>query len=196
MCVVGENRSHGADCGPKSAPRQRPDHVNEEAIFTVSTKNAREMKRAAKVWRWACGEMTNESKSCSPRPSVCVFFEHHRPPSGPSTHPLMPSRQQQTVAKRGDDRLARARAFRNPPTGAKRAGKEKKPATSPRAVLKFVESLGLVAPPRVLVGPFRRLDFRCSSFQRPFEAPRGARGTYGRAKTQRFDRSRRCRRLC
>jgi hypothetical protein len=108
----------------------------------------------------------------------------------------MPSRQQQTVAKRGDDRLARARAFRNPPTGAKRAGKEKKPATSPRAVLKFVESLGLVAPPRVLVGPFRRLDFRCSSFQRPFEAPRGARGTYGRAKTQRFDRSRRYRRLC
>ena len=67
--------------------------------------------------------------------------------------PLMPSRQQQTVAKRGDDRLARARAFRNPPTGAKRAGKEKKPATSPRAVLKFVESLGLVAPPRVLLGP-------------------------------------------
>jgi hypothetical protein len=196
VCVVGEKRSHGADCGPKSAPRQRPDHVNEEAIFTVSTKNAREMKRAAKVWRWACGEMTNESKSCSPRPSVCVFFEHHRPPSGPSTHPLMPSRQQQTVAKRGDDRLARARAFRNPPTGAKRAGKEKKPATSPRAVLKFVESLGLVAPPRVLLGPFRRLNFRCSSFQRPFEAPRGARGTYGRAKTQRFDRSRRCRRLC
>ena len=124
MCVVGENRSHGADCGPKSAPRQRPDHVNKEAFFTVSTKNVREMKRAAKVWRWACGVMTNESKSCSPRPSVCVFFEHHWPPSGPSTHPLMPSRQQQTVAKRGDDRLARARAFRNPPTGAKRSRKE------------------------------------------------------------------------
>ena len=73
VCVVGENRSHGADCGPKSAPRQRPDHVNKEAFFTVSTKNVREMKRAAKVWRWACGGMTNESKSCSPRPSVCVF---------------------------------------------------------------------------------------------------------------------------
>ena len=41
VCVVGEKRSHGADCGPKSAPRQRPDHVNEEAIFTVSTKNVR-----------------------------------------------------------------------------------------------------------------------------------------------------------
>ena len=54
-----------------------------------------------------------------------VFFEPHRPPSGPSTHPLMPSRQQQTVAMRGDDRLARARALRNPPTGAKRAGKER-----------------------------------------------------------------------
>ena len=32
-----------------------------EAFFTVSTKNVREMKRAAKVWRWACGGMTNES---------------------------------------------------------------------------------------------------------------------------------------
>ena len=83
----------------------------------------------------------------------------------------MPSRQQQTVAKRGDDRLARARAFRNPPTGAKRARKEKKLATSPRAVLKFVESLGLVAPPSYLLGPFRRLDFRCSSFRRTYEAP-------------------------
>ena len=93
----------------------------------------------------------------------------------------------QTVAKRGDDRLARARAFRNPPTGAKRARKQKKLGTSPRAVLKIFESLGLVAPPRVFLGPFRRLDFRCSSFQRPYEAPRGARGTYGRAKTQRFD---------
>ena len=122
----------------------------------------------------------------APPLSLC-FFEPHRPPSGPSTHPLMPSRQQQTVAKRGDDRLARARAFRNPPTGAKRARKQKKLATSPRAVLKFVESLGLVAPPRVLLGPFQPLDFRCSSFRRPYEAPRGARGTYGRAKTQRFD---------
>ena len=122
----------------------------------------------------------------APPLSLC-FFEPHRPPSGPSTHPLMPSRQQQTVAKRGDDRLARARAFRNPPTGAKRAGKEKKLATSPRAVLIFFESLGLVAPPRVLLGPFRPLDFRCSSFRRPYEAPRGARGTYGRAKAQRID---------
>ena len=83
MCVVGENRSHGADCGPKSAPRQRPDHVNKEAFFTVSTKNVREMKRAAKVWRWACGGMTNESKSCSPRPSVCVFLS----PTGPLPDP-------------------------------------------------------------------------------------------------------------
>ena len=122
----------------------------------------------------------------APPLSLC-FFEPHRPPSGPSTHPLMPSRQQQTVAKRGDDRLARARAFRNPPTGAKCARKQKKLATSPRAVLKFVESLGLVAPPRVLLGPFQPPDFRCSSFRRPYEAPRGARGTYGRAKAQRFD---------
>ena len=122
------------------------------------------------------------------RPALqLVFFEPHRPPSGPSTHPLMPSRQQQTVAKRGDDLLARARAFRNPPTGAKRARKEKKLATSPRAVFKFVESLGLVAPPSYLLGPFRRLDFRCSSFRRTYEAPGGAIGTYGRAKTQRFD---------
>ena len=59
--VVGANRSHGADCGPKSAPRQRPDHAKKEAFFTFSTKNVREMKRAANVWRWACGGMTNES---------------------------------------------------------------------------------------------------------------------------------------
>ena len=73
MRVEGENWCHGVDFGPKPVPRQCPDHVKKDVFSPFLRKMSAKLRRAAAIWRSACGGMANESKSCL-IPLEFVFF--------------------------------------------------------------------------------------------------------------------------
>ena len=73
MRVEGENWCHGVDFGPKPVPRQCPDHVKKDVFSPFLRKMSAKLRRAAAIWRSACGGMTYESKSCL-IPLEFVFF--------------------------------------------------------------------------------------------------------------------------